>query len=345
MSDTPDPADARPEHSAEHPDDDEDHGTEPGQRRRRRRRVVLVSLGSVLGLAIVAVVGIFAYLNHMASSIPRIPVHHLVPGAAAQTFLITADPYGPTGTSNLADSQSSLSNLVMLLHIDANGENGGAVTIPGDTRVNVPGIGTEPLWNTLKQGGPSLLVQTVTQVTGIPINHYARIDFSHITGLVNAIGGVDVTVPAATKGFGYNFTAGVNHLTGVNAIYYARDPALSDEDRLLRQESLLRAVLSKIADDHLLINPVTTVHVLSAITTMLAVDSDMSNSEIVSLAREFGNRNSSGAIYVTAPTLTMGGKTVLNAAIDDQLWTAVKHDSIPAFAKKYPSTVTPEAAP
>ena len=44
----------------------------------------------------------------------------------------------------------------MLLHIDANGQAGGAVTIPGDTIVNVPGHGTHPLWYADKVGGPSL---------------------------------------------------------------------------------------------------------------------------------------------------------------------------------------------
>ena len=34
----------------------------------------------------------------------------------------------------------------MLLHINANGKAGGAVTIPGDTIVNVPGHGAHPLW-------------------------------------------------------------------------------------------------------------------------------------------------------------------------------------------------------
>ena len=89
-----------PDTGADDPGDDQDHGTEPGRRRHRRWRVALVSLGSLLGLAIVAVIGVYVYVNHMASSIPRLPVHHLVPGASAQTFLITADPYGPTGTSS-----------------------------------------------------------------------------------------------------------------------------------------------------------------------------------------------------------------------------------------------------
>ena len=188
-------------------------------------------------------------------------------------------------------------------------------------------------------------MQTITQFTGIPINHYARLDFSHIAGLVNAIGGIDVTVPAATKGFGYKFVKGVNHLTGVTAIYYGRDPAISAQDRLLRQENLVRAVMTKIANDHLLINPVTMVHVLNAITSMLAVDSNFTNSDIESLARQFGKLTADAATFVTAPTRTVGGNLVPNTALDDQLWTAVKHDSIAAFAKKYPSTVAPQATP
>ena len=64
------------------------------------------------------------------------------------------------------------------------------MTIPADLEVPVPGIGMEPLWNALQAGGPSQLVQSVTQLTGVTINHYARIDFSHIAALVNAIGGV-----------------------------------------------------------------------------------------------------------------------------------------------------------
>jgi len=337
---------ARSSHSAEHVSD---HQAEPVRRRRHPWRVVLVSLGSLLALVIVAVIGSYAYVNHVVSSIPRLQVTHLVAATGSsldgQTFLVTSYPQGPTGTTSQKAAQSSYSNLVMLLHTNANGKGGGAVTIPGDIRVAVPGAGTEPLWDTMTKGGPSLLVQAVTQFTGIPVNHYARLDFSHIASLVDAIGGIDVTVPAATKGFGYKFVKGVNHLTGVTAIYYGRDPSISAQDRLLRQENLVRTVMTKIANDHLLVNPVTMVHVLNAITSMMAVDSNFTNSDIESLARQFAKLTADAATFVTAPTRTVGGNLVPNTALDDQLWTAVKHDSIAAFAKKYPSTVAPQATP
>ncbi len=347
MFDTPRTRDeARSSHSAGHASD---HQAEPVRRRRRPWRVILVSLGSLLTLVIVAVIGSYAYLNHVVSSIPRLQVAHLVAATGSsldgQTFLITTYPQGPTGTTSQKAAQSSYSNLVMLLHTNANGKGGGAVTIPGDVRVAVPGAGTEPLWDTMTKGGPSLLVQTVTQFTGIPINHYARLDFSHIASLVDAIGGIEVTVPAATTGFGYKFVKGVNHLTGVTAIYYGRDPSISAQDRLLRQENLVRTVMTKITNDHLLVNPVTMVHVLNAITSMFSVDSNFTNSDIESLARQFGKLTADAATFVTAPTRTVGGNLVPNTALDDQLWTAVKHDSIAAFAKKYPSSVAPQAAP
>jgi LCP family protein required for cell wall assembly len=325
------------------------HRAEPGRRRRRPWRVVLVTLGSLLALVIVAGIGSYAYVNHVVSSIQRLPVAHLVASSSStldgQTFLITSYPQGPTGSSSKETAQSKFSNMVMLLHTDANGKGGGAVTIPGNVRVNVPGTGTEPLWNAMLTGGPSLLVQTITQFTGIPINHYARLDFNHIASLVNAEGGIDVTVPAATKGFGYTFVKGVNHLTGVTAIYYGRDPSISSQDRLLRQENLVRTVITKIADDHLLTNPITMVHVLNAITSMMAVDSNFTNSDIVSLVRNFDNLAADAATFVIAPTRTVGANILPNTALDNQLWSAVKHDSIAAFAKKYPSTVAPKVTP
>jgi LCP family protein required for cell wall assembly len=327
------------------------HQKRPGRRKRRPWRVVLIALGSLLTLVIVAVIGSYAYVNHVVSSIPRLRVAHLVAATGAanrldgQTFLITVIPWGPTGTTIETPSLSMNSNIVMLLHTNANGKGGGAVTIPGNVMVDVPGFGTEPLWDTIQQGGPSLMVQTVAQVTGVPINHYARLDFIHIGGLVNAVGGVQVTIPAATQGFGHIFVKGINHLTGVTAVYYARDPVLTDHDRLLRQENLVRVVITKIASEHLLTTPLTMVHVLNAITTMLAVDTNLNNSAVESLATQYRSLAADAATFVTAPTLTKGGNLVLNNTLDKQLWTSIKQDGVKAFAAKYPATVTPLAAP
>ena len=128
----------------------------------------------------------YAYVNHLVSSIPRVKVAYLTvaTSGSGQTFLFTANPLGPTGANGQSTSSPTLSELFMLMHINANGKAGGAVTIPGNTVVNVPGHGAHPLYYALKTGGPSLAVETITKLTGVPINHYARIDFTHVVQLV-----------------------------------------------------------------------------------------------------------------------------------------------------------------
>jgi LCP family protein required for cell wall assembly len=318
----------------------------PGRRRRRPWRIALIALGSLLGLVVAVAAGGYAYVNHLASGIPRIQVANLAASTSGgMTILVTADPYGPTGLNGQSTSSPNYSKLFMLLHINANGRAGGAVTIPGDTMINVPGHGTQQLWYALKVGGPGLLVKTITDATGVPVNHYARVDFNHVSNLLDVIGGVTVTIPHTTTAFGQTFHAGVNYLTGVTAVYYTRDASLTDEARTLRQEVLVRAVLTKIGNAHLLTNPVTMVRLLKSITSALTVDSNLTNSQVMSLARELGGLGSSAATFVTAATQTVHGKLVLNSAIDNQLWTAIEHDSLAGFAKLYPKTVTPQVVP
>ena len=42
------------------------------------------------------------------------------------------------------------------------------------------------------RGGPTCLVQTVTELTGIPIHHYVQVDFSGFLHIVDALGGVSM---------------------------------------------------------------------------------------------------------------------------------------------------------
>ncbi len=75
------------------------------------------------------------------------------------------------------------------------------------------------------------------------------------------------------------------------------------------------------------------------------MDGNFTNSEIESLATHFGRLAADAATFVIAPTQTVHGSLVPNTALDDQLWTAVKHDSIAAYAQEYPTTVAPQDAP
>ncbi|MGI8446331.1 MAG: LCP family protein [Streptosporangiaceae bacterium] len=293
------------------------------------------------------VAGGYVYVNHLAGSIQRVPVKFVKLEAAtgseyggAMNVLITGKGVGPTGERSV--SEDTTSGLIMVLHVNATGYSGGVVSIPPQSVVRVPGHGKTQLENALKFGGPSLLVRTVENLTHVQINHYARIDFTHVDRTVNALGGVNVTIPDTTSSFGHVFHLGVNHLNGREALDYAREPSLTEEGRVLRQQSLMRAVIRKIEFRHLLSNPLTMYRVLHALISMLTLDSNFTTSEIEHLAREVHDLTGSTE-YVTAPVHMRGGLVHLDRALSRKLWAAIRNGTISEFAKRYPFTVTPSA--
>ncbi len=319
----------------------------PARRRRRGLRIALVTMASFVVLVGVVAAGGYFYVNHLAGSIQRIPVKFAAVSepagsdyGGAMTVLITGKGIGPTGGMSVPENSSS--GLIMLLHVNASGYSGGVVSIPPQSIVQVPGHGRTELENAMKLGGPDLLVRTVENLTHVQINHYARIDFAHVDRTVNAIGGVNVILPRTTSSFGHVFHVGVNHLNGLTALKYARQPSLTQEGRVLRQQSLMRAVIRAIEFRHLLKNPLTMYRVLHALISMLTVDSSFTASQIEHLAREVRDLTGSTE-YVTAPVHIRNGQVRLDRAITSKLWAAIRQDSITAFARRYPFTVTPSA--
>jgi LCP family protein required for cell wall assembly len=319
-----------------------DTNTGSPARRRRGLRITLLSLASVTVLLGATAAGAFFYVNHEVGSIPRIPVRFLAQevSSSGETVLLTDGQ--ATGATSTGVSNGN-AGLIMVLHLNAGQTSGGVISIPPLTEVNVPGQGVMPIEEVSSIGGPSLLVETVHDLTGVPINHYARIDFAHVESTVDAVGGVTVTLPKATESMGYFFKKGANQISGAEVLAYTRDPSLTATGRVLRQQSLVRAIFDKIGSKHLLINPLTMTRVLNALTSLLTLDSNFSNSQVISLSTHLGGLAGSAATFVTAPTKTVDGSVVLNTAASSTLWSEIKNGSIAAFAKKYPATVTPLA--
>jgi LCP family protein required for cell wall assembly len=350
MTRTPSGSDSgHPAHSADPHTSGAVGADRPDRRKRRGARIAVLSVLSVLVLVGAAVAAGVAVVGTMASSIPRLAVARLASATTSsgtgQTVLITGAGFGPTGSSAPGTSAPEPSGLIMLLHINADKQAGGAVSLPPATVVAVPGHHKMQLEQALALGGPSLLVQTVEQVTGIPVNHYARIDFQHVAAVIDAVGGVYVDVPEQDTSFSYTFHVGINHLDGVASLYYVRQLSLTETARVLRQQSLIRAMLRRLASTQLLANPLTMIHVLSAVDSMLAVDSNFTNPEIESLALQLRTLSGPDGTFLTAPTEAAGPQVIFNPQISGQLWPAIRHDSIAAFAQKYPATVTPAAVP
>jgi LCP family protein required for cell wall assembly len=345
-----DPAD--PAHPAD-PDTAAAAGPDqPARRKRHGRRIAALSGLTAAVLLGVTVAASVAVAGPRAGGVTRIHAARLMsatgqPAASGhgETVLITGAGFGPTGAAPPGSSAPEFSGLIVLLHINGNKQAGGVVSLPALAVVPVPGHHRMQLGQALAAGGPALLVQTVEQLTGDSVNNYARIDFEHVAAVVDAVGGVYVNVPDKSVSFHFTFHVGINHLDGIESLYYARQPGLTEAATELRQQNLIRAILRTLASHQLLANPVTMLHVLSAVDSMLSVDSDFTNTEVETLATQLATLSGSDGTFLTAPTQMAGKQLVFTPQISAQLWTAIRYDSIAGFAEEYPATVTPAAVP
>ncbi len=324
----------------------EARGPEPGKpkkgKRRRLRRIVVAAGASLAVVAGVLAGGGYLYLNHLASSVQRIQVAALdakdQPAAQPGSLNVLLTASGPF------PGQDEETGLIELLHLDTDHQGGAAISFPANLLVSVPGHGQQRLGVVESIGGPSLLIRTLEDLTDIRIDHYSRIVFSGLGEVVDSMGGVDVTVPYPVLSFGVYFHAGVNRITGYNAIPYVRQVAVSQVTRTELEENLLRAILHKIASKRYFV--ATDWRVLDAVVHAVSVDSDISNSQLVSLALSLAHLASGGGVSIDVPTTGSAdaGYTQpidLRTRLAAKLWRAVRNDRVMQFAQRYPFTVVP----
>ena len=326
----------------------------PG-RKGRGRRIALIAVASLTAVAGVVALGGFLAIRHLEGNIHRIPnvfvglaaaTKPLMPAATkkSMTILLTASDtlpahVGGSGIDHSATAPQAPSALIALVHINANRKGGAIVSIPADTLVRIPGHGRGKISGALRLGGPSLLIATIQQLTGVRIDHYSVVNEAGLASALGPLGGVDVTLPAAATSGRVRFHAGVNHLSSADALNYTEQPTLSEEGHALRQQALLRAVLDKLAHEHLLGDPVSAFGILNAFTKALSVDSNFTNGQLQSLAKHLNLLGPSSGAFVTAP---VSNRHLIQPA-SRQLWKAIRHDAVAAFARQHPETVTPAA--
>ena len=95
-------------------------------------------------------------------------------------------------------------------------------------------------------GGIEQTMGALENYTGVPIDHYAIVDFAGFEAVVDAIGGVEVDVEDEMPPE-WNMEEGIQRLNGARALRYVRyrDTACGDLDRIKRQQQLVAALRSK----------------------------------------------------------------------------------------------------
>jgi polyisoprenyl-teichoic acid--peptidoglycan teichoic acid transferase len=146
------------------------------------------------------------------------------------------------------------SDTIMLMRFDPGTKTINQLSIPRDTRVQLPTGSVDKINAAMFWGGPSMAVKTVEQYTGIPVNHVMIVDFKGFPRLVNAVGGVDMYVPktistiAGSSGRTVTFRQGKHHFDGKYAMLYVRIRYADDDfHRASRQQAFVQALQKKIA--------------------------------------------------------------------------------------------------
>jgi polyisoprenyl-teichoic acid--peptidoglycan teichoic acid transferase len=127
------------------------------------------------------------------------------------------------------------------------------LSVPRDLWVSIPGYGEERINAAYELGGPRTAKQTVSNVLGQPVDRYLVIGLQGVRDVVDAVGGVDITVAAPihddaypTDDYGYqtvDIPAGRQHMDGDIALKYARTRHQdSDFARTARQQQVVAAV-------------------------------------------------------------------------------------------------------
>ena len=135
------------------------------------------------------------------------------------------------------------------------------VSLPRDSYVPVPGHDQTKLNAAYAYGGQPLLIDTVELVTGVCIDGYLEIGFEGFSGLVDAVGGVEVCLPEPMVDdlAQINLPAGCQTIDGAQALGYVRSrytDVRGDIGRAERQREIVAKVIKKAANPASVLNPV-----------------------------------------------------------------------------------------
>lgn len=143
-------------------------------------------------------------------------------------------------------------DMLIVANVRADGSRIDLFSLPRDS-ADVP-LGDGAVWsgkiNSLRAArGLPALKQAMSATIGLPIDYYAEMTMDDLSRIVNAVGGVTVSLPAALYDphLVTSWRAGANHLDGRNAVLFARSRyADSDYARADRNQALLVALRDKL---------------------------------------------------------------------------------------------------
>lgn len=224
---------------------------------------------------------------------------------------------------------------IMVVRIPADGTRATAASIPRDTYVSDDEFGNlkingvygthkaqkrselvaqgEQDEQTLEQesseAGRAALLDTIADLTGVEIDHYAEIGLHGFVELTNAVGGVDVCLnePVDDPLSGAQFPAGEQTLDGFEALSFVRQRhglPRGDLDRIVRQQAFMASLINNVLSAGTLTNPSKLSNMAGAVESSVIIDEDW---DVVSFATQLGNLAGGNVTFETIPVTSTDG--------------------------------------
>ncbi|OGN10230.1 MAG: hypothetical protein A3C64_01865 [Candidatus Yanofskybacteria bacterium RIFCSPHIGHO2_02_FULL_41_12] len=199
------------------------------------------------------------------------------------------------------DAGPLLADTIMVVSYDKISKKASLVSLPRDLYVKIKKnkndkINTAYEYGVYGGGGLNFTKELISKITGVYIDKAVVINFSSFEKIIDEIGGIDIALakPFEESGqWGYEFKlpAGVNHLNGQNALYYARSRySSSDFDRSRRQQQVIFAIKDKLANLNFWSNPVKTITALNTLRGNIDTDLNIWNTgDLLNMAKEIND--------------------------------------------------------
>lgn len=156
---------------------------------------------------------------------------------------------------------SRRSDTILFITIDIDDKNMRVMSLPRDTRVEIPHHGTQKLNHAFAFGGPDLMKATVEKYLDEPILYTVVVDYDSFPEFVDMLGGVEVDVQKRMRyvdragKLDINIQPGKQVLNGTTALHFVgfRKDALGDIGRIQRQQQFIKALIKKAYDPRVII--------------------------------------------------------------------------------------------
>ncbi len=216
----------------------------------RYGRVLIVVFSAIIAAVAITAAVFFIYINSINNTINSIntaEVENILAPIQSPEEPVTILIMGRD--SRDTESERGRADTIMLLYLDPENAAGSLLSIPRDTLVDIPGYGQDKINAAYAYGGEELMIRTIQDFIGAKINHYVTLDFQGFVDLIDAMGGVDITIdrPLVDPKSGANLSPGEHHLTGEQALAYTRSRAteLGDIGRIQRQQNLFKELMAQ----------------------------------------------------------------------------------------------------